>query len=461
MEGEDIEEPEMMLEVRWFYRKKEVPGFSKEAQAEYGCSEYLEEIMESDHIEDIPASSLLAPVNIHSSTTRLATSTFEKCMPVLDFACQKFFSILRRSLIPRGSLDGRITRGKFHSKYIREDAVLRELIGPSTDINSNGNSTAAASKSSDRMSWDQAYQQVIQKLSLTDASKESSESVMVGRESEQENIRTFLRDAICGGDAESGSAMFVAGPPGVGKTGCIRAAIAKLQRDQAAGLIPTFRFIPLNGMEMRHPFEAYVRLLEALVKLSGLSLKVKKSEEEAAAALEKYFTSSKVQEKEEDVVTVVLLDEIDYLVTQKQTVMYNFFDWPRRSAALCAAGGAGRRLVVIGVSNTLNLPERLQPRVQSRIGNRRCYFKSYNAKEIESILKAKIEQASPVSNVLAEVNKYDSTRALTLFRPFRTASRTFQFSTGMLLFLRLERPPLFPVMSEKPFKSVDLQRRWS
>lgn len=179
------------------------------------------------------------------------------------------------------------------------------------------------------------------------------------------------------------------------KTGCIRAAIAKLQREQASGLLPAFRFVALNGMEMRHPFEAYIRLWEALK-----GHRVKKSEEEAAAGLERYFTSpaapnAKSTSSEHDVV-VVLLDEIDYLVTQKQTVMYNFFDWPRRSAALHAAQGHGRRLIVIGVSNTLNLPERLQPRVQSRIGSRRCYFQSYNVQEIHSILKSKIEQASQV-----------------------------------------------------------------
>jgi origin recognition complex subunit 1 len=234
---------------------------------------------------------------------------------------------------------------------------------------------------------------VIQKLSLTDASKESSESVMIGREKEQNNILSFLKSAICGGSEETGSSMFVAGPPGTGKSGSVRAAIANLQREQASGLIPPFRFVSLNGMEMRHPFEAYIRLLEAL---KG-GTKIRKSEEEATAWLEKYFTTTAhLTEDEEELVTVVLLDEIDYLVTQKQTVMYNFFDWPRRSASLFAAEGRGRRLVVIGVSNTLNLPERLQPRVQSRIGNRRCYFKSYNVKEIQSILQAKVNQASPV-----------------------------------------------------------------
>ena len=60
-------------------------------------------------------------------------------------------------------------------------------------------------------------------------------------------------------------------------------------------------------------------------------------------------------QKDDDVaerpVTVLMLDEIDYLVTKKETLIYNFFDWPLRANR--------SRLVVIGISNTLNLPGKL------------------------------------------------------------------------------------------------------
>ena len=385
----------MMVECRWFYRKKEVPGFANEGGKAFdGSVDEYEEVFESDHIEDLPATSLLAPAILHSCAARTDTCHFDKGMPVLRFHCRRFWSVVRRSLVPCGGLDLRVTRGRSRSRYVREDAVLRELMCPSCGPKQAAEAIMTSVKQG---RWKEAFQNVIQKLSLTDASKESSESFMIGRDKEQKEIRSFLKEAICGGSDETGSSMFVAGPPGVGKTACIRAAIAKLQRDQAQGLVPAFRFVSLNGMEMRHPFEAYVRLLEAL---QG-GLKIRKSEEEAADALQKYFTvPSKSVKKDEDIVTVVLLDEIDYLVTQKQTVMYNFFDWPRRSVAMFSATGQTKRLVVIGVSNTLNLPERLQPRVQSRIGNRRCYFKSYNVKEIQSILESKITQASPVRSIL-------------------------------------------------------------
>lgn len=46
---------------------------------------------------------------------------------------------------------------------------------------------------------------------------------------------------------------------------------------------------------------------------------------------------------------VMVLDEIDYLVTRKQSVIYNMFDW---------ATSAASSLIIVGISNTMDLPER-------------------------------------------------------------------------------------------------------
>lgn len=54
------------------------------------------------------------------------------------------------------------------------------------------------------------------------------------------------------------------------------------------------------------------------------------------------------------------MDELDQLVTAKQDVVYNFFNWPTI---------AGSKLVVIAVANTMDLPERVMTgRVRSRLG---------------------------------------------------------------------------------------------
>ena len=54
------------------------------------------------------------------------------------------------------------------------------------------------------------------------------------------------------------------------------------------------------------------------------------------------------------------MDELDQLMTVKQDVVYNFFNWPTLE---------GSRLVVIAVANTMDLPERVMTgRVRSRLG---------------------------------------------------------------------------------------------
>jgi len=58
--------------------------------------------------------------------------------------------------------------------------------------------------------------------------------------------------------------------------------------------------------------------------------------------------------------SVVLMDELDQLMTAKQDVVYNFFNWPTL---------AGAKLVVLAVANTMDLPERVMSgRVRSRLG---------------------------------------------------------------------------------------------
>jgi len=206
-----------------------------------------------------------------------------------------------------------------------------------------------------------------------------------GREKEQRRIANFLRLAIrSGNNGRSNCTMFCAGPPGTGKTSCVKCVIAQLVEEQAKGLLPEFRFVYINCMELRDPFDAYVSLWEGMTG-------EKRTAGAAAELLERRFVressqnavgQKKQQQQIKPAAIVVLLDEIDYLTTNKQTVLYNFFNWPLKSD----------RLVVLGISNTINLPERLHPRVQSRLGAERCIFQSYKIQEVVDILAFRLSR---------------------------------------------------------------------
>lgn len=58
--------------------------------------------------------------------------------------------------------------------------------------------------------------------------------------------------------------------------------------------------------------------------------------------------------------SVLLVDELDQMITKKQDVVYNFFNWPHLPHA---------RLTVIAIANTMDLPEReLSGKIRSRLG---------------------------------------------------------------------------------------------
>jgi len=77
-----------------------------------------------------------------------------------------------------------------------------------------------------------------------------------------------------------------------------------------------------------------------------------------------------------------MVDEVDQLVTRTQAVLYRVFAWlslPRP------------RLIVVAISNTMDLPERLLPRVASRFGIVRVDYLPYRRDQIVQILHDRLE----------------------------------------------------------------------
>lgn len=65
-------------------------------------------------------------------------------------------------------------------------------------------------------------------------------------------------------------------------------------------------------------------------------------------------------------------------------VLYNLCEWPTRP---------GARLAVVGIANTLDLPERLLPRIASRLGGRRVVFQPYKRDQLKRIVEERLRGA--------------------------------------------------------------------
>ncbi|CAM9288833.1 unnamed protein product [Ectocarpus sp. 6 AP-2014] len=200
------------------------------------------------------------------------------------------------------------------------------------------------------------------------------------RNDERNQLLSFLTSNIKAGGL--GNALFVAGMPGTGKTATAHEVVRILKGQQARGLLPRFKLVELNGMRLTEPHQAYPQLWMAL---SGEMLSPKR----ALYKLEKYFSRGDPSRE----FVVLLVDELDYMTTRKQTVLYNLFEWPSRRNA---------RLVVVGIANTIDLPERCLPRVSSRVTSR-LTFGPYTKLQLAEILQARLVEANAIGGKASPV----------------------------------------------------------
>ncbi|KAL3916662.1 MAG: hypothetical protein SGPRY_006726, partial [Prymnesium sp.] len=165
----------------------------------------------------------------------------------------------------------------------------------------------------------------------------SSPERMPCREKERGDVIGALRAALLEGTL--GSSLYLSGTPGTGKTATVHQALRELAADDS---LPSFRTIEVNGMKLSSPYQVYSLLWQALTGQASTPQK-------ALSSLEHRFSTDGVTSKKPNEKLVMVLDEIDYLVTRKQSVIYNMFDW---------ATSAGSSLIIVGISNTMDLPER-------------------------------------------------------------------------------------------------------
>jgi Cdc6-like AAA superfamily ATPase len=197
------------------------------------------------------------------------------------------------------------------------------------------------------------------------------------REVECAAIEAAVRKGI-----ENGGGMrpvYICGLPGTGKTASVVSVVEKLRRSDMS---KPFKFVTINCLKLKVPADAYSILWRTI---SGKHLG-------HAAALKRllaYFDGLRAsdttanQQQSAPFVTVCLVDEIDFLLTSNQTVLYNILDWP---------SAARSNLVVLGLANTMDLPERFNKRITSRIGTiqDRMVFKPYSIAQIEEILQVRM-----------------------------------------------------------------------
>ncbi|KAL1940128.1 hypothetical protein VTO73DRAFT_9079 [Trametes versicolor] len=184
----------------------------------------------------------------------------------------------------------------------------------------------------------------------------------------------------------SGGCIYISGVPGTGKTATVHAVVRELKRMAEQNEANPFAYVEINGLKIPEPAAAYGLLWEAV---SGHDAArdghMKIGAKEALRLLSQHFSGAARVGPAGGHACVVLMDELDQLMTTKQDVVYNFFNWPTLARS---------KLVVLAVANTMDLPERVMSgRVRSRLGMVRINFQPYTTPQLEQIVRARLAGA--------------------------------------------------------------------
>jgi origin recognition complex subunit 1 len=205
--------------------------------------------------------------------------------------------------------------------------------------------------------------------------------VLPCREAQLDKLYGFLRTAIV---KQQSDAIYISGVPGTGKTASVLCTVSRLRKTAD---LPPFLFVELNGLKVGSPTELFVQLWKYLSKEKLSPAQAQKSldgffsDPEATAGGNAAVSGRKRKSADRRPFTVVMLDEVDQVVQKNQEVIYNMFNWPTLQAS---------RLVVVGITNSNELPQLISLKVGSRMGLKRIPYKPYSPQELTSIIESRL-----------------------------------------------------------------------
>ena len=211
------------------------------------------------------------------------------------------------------------------------------------------------------------------------------------RKEEQDIIYNYIKKGLqTNGNYNS---LYIAGMPGTGKTASVKTIVNILESELKEamkdtknyknmiknGIIP-FKKLFLSGMEYPNISNVFKKIYNFIFAKEKRSLTVKEYIQllDNFFSQRKKFNSSLALNDPTNSHILLIIDEIDILINCTQNLLYNIFNWTTYEYS---------KLIVISISNTLDLPNRLLPKIKSRMGNNKIMFKPYNKEELRIIIK--------------------------------------------------------------------------
>lgn len=210
------------------------------------------------------------------------------------------------------------------------------------------------------------------------------------RKDEQDQIYNYIKKGLqTNGNYSS---LYIAGMPGTGKTASVKTVVNILESElnesinqkngKPQGKNSTNRFnkLFLSGIEYPNISNVFRVIYEFIFAKEKGQINIKKYIQH----LNDFFSNRKKYNKNKSLNDptnshiLLIIDEIDILINSSQNLLYNIFNWTTYDYS---------KLIVISISNTLDLPTRLLPKIRSRMGNNTIMFKPYNKDELKIIIE--------------------------------------------------------------------------
>ena len=375
----------VQIEARWFITPDELDAKRRKLYHD----ELLNELLETDILDDIPIGSVAEHIKI-----RQGGAAFNNDNDGEEDALESYFvvrytqlqgSTALQPVQVRTMLQRGMTLSHYQYAYVDHLASLisERTVGVGGDASANSSSststsTSANSSSNNNKTQTDIYSSAIRKLHVSVLPVR-----LPCRQLERDQVYNSLRGAI-ENRGVAAKPLYVSGMPGTGKTATVLATVNELKKEVEQGKLPDFNFLEINCLRLQAPAQAYTVLWRG-INGAHASSKVAKKQLESLfenASMNKHLNKSRK-------VTVCLVDELDFLLTRDEEVVYNFFNWPLLQDSI---------FVVIGIANVMDLPERLHGRVSSRMDltMQRMVFKAYDHKQIQEILQGRLEELSLV-----------------------------------------------------------------
>lgn len=214
---------------------------------------------------------------------------------------------------------------------------------------------------------------------------------LVGREKEAQAFSQFLRASL---SSRKCSSLYVSGPPGTGKTAQVNRTLDALCKGANTN---KFTFYGSQVLLLRVNCMAVPKaeniFHEICVHLTGESSGRKKAFDDLYELL--LGGTGAID------TLVVVLDEMDYLITKDQQVLFQLF----HCASHMKSDVFKTKLVLIGISNALDLTDKFLPRLRSNGFNpESIQFMPYTGDQIRQVITSKLrslveEDKENVANV--------------------------------------------------------------